>query len=201
MSSSALALVLTAAFVHALWNLIAKQVPSRLPFVALVAACSVVLWAPPGLASLRLSDVEVGPLAWVLLIGSAVLHVGYFLALQYGYALGDLSLAYPLARGTAPLAATAGAAVALGDRPSITGLVGLALIAGGVVALSLNHSTRGGVTKAISARPVLVALGVGALIATYTVWDAYAIQVALLPPLGFLWLGWIFRADLLCPAC
>ncbi len=50
---------------------------------------------------------------------SAALHLGYFLSLQLGYRSGDLSLVYPLARGTGPLLATAAAVGILGERPTV----------------------------------------------------------------------------------
>ena len=52
------------------------------------------------------------------MVGSGVLHALYFVLLQRGYAAGDLSLVYPLARGTGPLLSGAAAIVFLGERPS-----------------------------------------------------------------------------------
>ena len=50
-------------------------------------------------------------------IASGASHTVYFVLLQRGYATGDLSLVYPLARGTGPIFATAGAIAILGERP------------------------------------------------------------------------------------
>lgn len=198
MSLVAFTLVAVAAFTHAYWNLLAKQVPSGAPFVVLVSGCGVVLWAPAAVALAIFSDVRVGALACVLILGSALIHAAYSLFLQYGYRLGDFSLTYPLARGSAPLFSSAGAVLVLGERPSALALLGLALVAGGVLTLSRPRS--GGRTGAerVNARPAIgVGLGIGVLIAAYTVWDAYAIQVALLPPLLFSWLESVIRTALL----
>ncbi len=126
MSPLAVILVLAAAVLHAGWNLLAKQVPSGLPFVSLVSACSVVLLAPAAAIVAMNYDAGLNVLGWGLVLGSAILHVSYFLGLQYGYAISDLSVTYPLARGSAPLMSTTGAIIVLGDRPSALGWLGLA---------------------------------------------------------------------------
>ena len=70
-----------------------------------------------------------------LMAGSAVLHSVYFILLNQGYRVGDLSLVYPLARGTGPLISTIAAILLLGERPSALAVAGALLIIGGVVAL------------------------------------------------------------------
>ena len=77
------------------------------------------------------------------MFGSGVLHLGYFVLLQRGYAIGDLSLVYPLARGTGPLLATAAAIVLLGERPGTVALLGIALITIGVFMLTMEPGTQG----------------------------------------------------------
>jgi multidrug transporter EmrE-like cation transporter len=65
-----------------------------------------------------------------------MLHTGYFLLLQRGYRTGDLSLVYPLARGTGPVLATAAAVAFFEERPSLLALSGLVLVAAGVFLLA-----------------------------------------------------------------
>src|SRR5205085_11458158 len=96
------------------------------------------------------------------------------------YALGDLSLVYPIARGTGPLLATAAAALFLAERPSRAALTGVLLIVvGGVVAGSEPRRT--------SLRAIAYALLTGVLIAAYTVWDKEAVFGLRVPPLIYMW--------------
>jgi drug/metabolite transporter (DMT)-like permease len=99
--------------------------------------------------------------------------------LQRGYAAGDLSLVYPLARGTGPIWATAGAIVLLGERPGPLALAGTLAIAVGVVLLLA--------TRGISRGPALAyAVLTGLLIGIYTVWDGHAVRASHAEPLFYL---------------
>jgi multidrug transporter EmrE-like cation transporter len=82
--------------------------------------------------------------AWAVL-GSACLHVGYFLALQHGYRVGDLSVVYPLARGGGPALATIGAILWFGERPSAWALTGTALVVLGATILATARRPRSGI--------------------------------------------------------
>ncbi len=110
------------------------------------------------------------------MVGSAALHIGYYGALQRAYASGDLSVVYPLARGTGPVLSVAAAIVFLGERPSALGLAGGGLIVAAVLTLAV------GSTAGIGA-----ALATGAFTAAYTVWDAHAVGTLDQPPLLYAW--------------
>jgi drug/metabolite transporter (DMT)-like permease len=183
----ALGLVLTAAVLHATWNLLAKQVTSGVPFVWLCAAASTVLWLPVALTAAVLNGVHIGVAGLGLILGSALIHAGYFVTLQHGYRLGDLSVTYPLARGSAPLASTLGAVVVLNERPTPLGIAGLLLLAGGVIGLSYNGASLSAEARTAARTAALVGLAVGAFIAVYTVWDAYTVKVAGVSPVLFIW--------------
>ena len=86
------------------------------------------------MALLRAPDL--GPTGMAYALASAVLHVAYFLSLQRGYEHGDLSVVYPVARGTGPVLATVAAVALLGERPSPVAVAGAALVALGVFALA-----------------------------------------------------------------
>ena len=73
----------------------------------------------------------VGVLGAVFVFGTAVLHIGYFLSLQKGYSVGDLSVVYPLARGTGPLLASFAAIALFGERPGLVAILGIFLIGAG----------------------------------------------------------------------
>jgi drug/metabolite transporter (DMT)-like permease len=193
----ALGLILTSAVVHATWNLLAKQVPSGVPFVWLVSITAALTWLPVAVVVAVVDGFHIGPLGWGLVLGSSILQIGYFLALQAGYRRGDLSVTYPMARGSAPLLSTLVAVAVLAERPTPLGIAGLLLLVGGVLALSMQPSAQDGRRISTGA---LIGLGVGVIIALYTVWDAYAVKVAGLSPVLYLWLCEAGRAVLVTPA-
>ena len=137
MSATALALILVAAVAHATWNLFSKQASAAgaSSFVWLMSLAATGLYAPVVAVSVLLSPPRLTPLDWVFMAGTGLLQVGYFLFLQAGYRLGDLSLVYPLGRGSgALLAALAGIAL-LGERPGPAGITGIVLVVLGVLVL------------------------------------------------------------------
>src|SRR5699024_4951539 len=87
-----------------------------------------VIYAPFVLAWVLLYPPAMTGLAWLFVAASSCIHIGYFLSLQRGYQVGDLSLVYPLARGTGPLIAALVAIALLSERPSALALAGGALI-------------------------------------------------------------------------
>lgn len=202
MTLSALGLVLGAAFVHAGWNLLAKRAgDGGAAFVWLCALLSTLLYAPLAVAALLVGGSEIGAAGLVFMLGSGILHLGYFLMLQRGYGVGDLSVVYPLARGTGPLIATAAAIVFFGERPSTLALAGVFLIVAGVFALTMRPAeprhTRGG-SGAVGAG-VLYGLLTGGFIAAYTLWDKHAVGVLMVAPLLLDWSANAVRAALLTP--
>ncbi len=199
MSSLALALVLTSALLHATWNLAAKRAGGAtrgITFVFAFSLATVVLYAPVVWGRGGGWPSEVGPLGWVLVAGSAVLHIGYFVSLQRGYRVGDLSIVYPIARGTGPALATLGAVALLGERPSGPALLGTALVVGGAVALASGRVPLGGRRVGPGVR---WGLTTALFIASYTLWDAVAVGRVGVAPLVFLWWSELVRATLLAP--
>src|SRR5215204_884147 len=188
MTFFALALVLAAAVFHATWNLLAKRVgDGGAVFVWLFGLCSLVIYTPLAAVVVLVSAPHLGPVEYLFMFGSGVLHLGYFVLLQRGYAVGDLSLVYPVARGTGPLLATAAAIVLFGERPSLLVFIGIALITAGVFVLtSESGSLRSG-------------LGAGVFIAAYTIWDKQAVSALLIPPLLQSWATILVTTLLLTP--
>lgn len=180
MTPLALLLVLVAAFAHAGWNALSKRAPGGATFVwsqTLVGATCMIPVAAAGIwldGSARVSVVIV-----LMGIASGLSHTVYFVLLQRGYATGDLSLVYPLARGTGPIFATAGAIAILGERPGPLALAGTAAIAVGVVLLLA--------TRGLSRGPALAyAVLTGLLIGVYTIWDGHAVRASHAEPLFYL---------------
>jgi drug/metabolite transporter (DMT)-like permease len=196
MSHGALLLVLLAAVAHAAWNLLAKQSGGGAGFVWLGGVASVVIWAPLALAIILAGESGYGLAAVGFTLVSGCLHCAYFVLLQSGYRSGDLSLVYPLARGTGPLLATVAAIVILGERPSALGLLGgLAIV---VAILSLAGSPRRLVaTQAHVA--AAYALATGVLIAIYTLWDREAVTTIGASPVVYNWGTMAVIAVLLAP--
>ncbi len=196
MTLFALGLVLVAAVFHATWNLLAKRVgDGGAVFVWLFGLCSLVIYAPLAAVVVFVSAPHLGPVQYVFMFGSGVLHLGYFVLLQRGYAVGDLSLVYPLARGTGPLLATAAAIVLFDERPSALVLVGIALITTGVFVLT---SDTGSLRSAIGTG-VFYGLMTGVFIAAYTIWDKQAVSALLIPPLLQSWATTLVTTLLLTP--
>jgi drug/metabolite transporter (DMT)-like permease len=193
---TALALILAAALAHATWNLFSKQASAAgaSSFVWLMSLTATGLYAPVVALSVLLSPPRLTPLDWVFMIGTGLLQAGYFLFLQAGYRLGDLSLVYPLGRGTGALLAALAGIVLLGERPGPAGISGIVLVVLGVLVLGAPGRGAGrapssvapvpsGPQPAAASRAVIFALVTGAFIASYTLWDKYAVSTLSVPPL------------------
>ena len=143
MSPSVLALVLTAAVAHAGWNLLAKGAEGGAAFVWLSTMAGAAIFLPALVLVLVIAPGHLGWLALGLMVGSGALHAVYFVLLQRGYAVGDLSLVYPLGRGTGALLAAAGAVVLLGERPGAATVAGALIIVAAVFSLIARRDEPG----------------------------------------------------------
>ncbi len=196
MTAFALALVLASAVAHATWNLFAKRAAGGIPFLWLALALSVPLYAPIAFVVLLATGASVGPtvIAWTFV--NAGLSVAYFIFLQRGYRAGDLSIVYPLARGTGPVLATIGAVLLFGERPTPLAIMGAIAIALGVVVLT-------GDPRKLRQRGVGAAVGyallTGVTIAAYTLWDKRGVSGLLIPPILYEWGSNVWRVIILSP--
>lgn len=195
MTITALGLVLAAAVLHAAWNLLAKRAGGGAGLVCLYGTASAALLTPPAVALLVMRRPDLGPTGLAYTLASAVLHVAYFLALQRGYQVGDLSVVYPIARGIGPVLTTVAAILLLGERPSAVALLGAALVAFGV--FTLAKPERASATDA--RRAVAFGLLTGALIAAYTICDKRAVSEYGVPPLVQQWATSLGLTSLLAP--
>jgi drug/metabolite transporter (DMT)-like permease len=195
MSSEALLFVLCAALAHAAWNLQAKRAGGGAPFVWAYTLAGLVLWAPFAALDAIVGSGTVSGAAVAFMLGSGVLHSAYFLALQRGYRHGDLSVVYPLARGTGPLGATIGAIVVLGERPSPLALAGAGLIIVAVLGLGGDPRRLAGSSRSAAGFALLT----GALIAVYTLWDAHGVTALGAPPVLYFWVAALVQGALLAP--
>ena len=184
MSLAVLALVAVAAVAHAGWNLLAKGAQGGAAFVWLSAVAGSAVYLPVLVVALLVAPGTLGWTALGLMAGSGALHALYFVLLQRGYAAADLSLVYPLARGTGPLLSTALAIAVLGERPSALALAGAAIIIAAVLSLVVP---RGPARRRAGGPAVLFALLTGGAIASYTLWDKHAVDPAGLSPVVYYW--------------
>ena len=191
MSPTALALIASAAIAHASWNFFAKQARGGLPFVWLAGVCATTLYALPAAIQLLVGSRSVSAAGIAFMFGSGCLHSAYFTTLQRGYAEGDLSVVYPLARGTGPALSVLAAVVILGERPGPLALVGAAIIVVAVISLAFaGHATP-------SRRAIAFALLTGTTIAAYTLWDAHAVEDLAQPTIAYYWGSEVTRAFVL----
>jgi len=161
--------MLLAAVLHASWQALVKSGQSALN--VLTGMCLV----SAAVATAALPFVSVPPRgAWPVLGVSILFHSAYRVALARAYAHGDLSQAFPLARGFVPLFATVIAFITLGQLPAVGQLIGIAAISCGLLALALDSFLQGGVRG----RLLLAAGAAGLTVASYSVIDAYGTRVS-----------------------
>ena len=195
MTSAALCLVLLAALTHASWNISAKYAAESRHFVWLFSAGSVLVYGPVVLAVVVVEQPVFESRHWMALAATSVLHLLYSLSLQTGYRHSDLSVVYPIARGTGPLLSFIGAALLLGEAPTAQSIAGLLLIVGGILLVAgiVGHHRRAPRVG------VFYGLLTGALIAAYTLNDGWAVKVLLISPFVIDFTGNLFRMVVLAP--
>jgi drug/metabolite transporter (DMT)-like permease len=157
------AAVLVAAACHAGWNAAAKRGLDPLATTVAISVGSGVVAAP----LVALTGLPVAS-AWPWVIGSVLVHVVYFAALIESYRAGDMGQVYPIARGSAPLLTAAASVVLIGEAIGALAWVGIGLLAGGVLLMSL----RGGRDLArLDRRAVGFALFTAVTICVYSLVD------------------------------
>jgi drug/metabolite transporter (DMT)-like permease len=195
MTLVALCLVLLAALTHASWNIYAKVAAESRHFVWLFSAGSVLIYGPVVIAVLVVERPVFEGRHWLALAATSVLHLLYSLSLQTGYRHSDLSVVYPIARGTGPLLSFLGAGILLGEALTAQAVAGLVLIVGGILLVA------GLIGQHRRAPGVGVFYGVltGALISAYTLNDGWAVKVLLISPFLIDFTGNFFRMLVLAP--
>ncbi|HEX2553316.1 MAG TPA: DMT family transporter [Microvirga sp.] len=199
MSFASLALVVLAAFIHATWNLLTKRAAAAgpafvvasglvgclayLPWTAWLVAHGALPWSWPALACILLS---------------AVIHLAYSLCLQRGYQVADLSVVYPIARGSGPMLSSLGAFFLLGEAPTGQGLLGLAAVVAGI-GLIATQGDLSAFRRPGGQAGMRWGLTTGSLIAGYTVVDAYGVKTLGIHAVVLDWFSNLLRLVLLAP--
>lgn len=205
MPPGALALVLLAGLIHASWNIAAKKAGGDARFACFTGLVMAVFWAPLGIW-LGIAELpRWGLVEWSLIAASALLHTAYYLVLLRGYREADLTVVYPLARGSGPLLSSMAAIVLLGETISGLGLLGIAGVVGGVFLIAggpamLRKATHDAAHQARVRKGILFGAITGVFIASYTVVDGYAVKFVLVSPILLDYIGNFLRLGLLVPS-
>jgi drug/metabolite transporter (DMT)-like permease len=179
-----LPLVLLAAVFHAAWNALLKASENPLALAARAVTLGTIASLPPvAVAWLVNGRPGLPPAGWLLVIGSAFLELLYFITLSAAYRRGDLSVVYPIARGTAPLLAVLVGLILLGERLHVTAALGVVCLIIGIWTVRRPANAGSALTLALST---------GVLIAAYTSLDRIGVRLG--PPWLYGWLLWFFGA-------
>ncbi len=191
----ALVAVLLAAITHATWNLSAKRAANARHFVWMYSTLAVAIYTPVIVAIVLVTRPSFQWIHWASLGATAVLHIGYSLMLQAGYRASDLSLVYPLVRGSGPLFSFVLAAWLLGERVTWISLLGVVLVVSGILLVSGMLSK----THKAPRAGVLFGIGTGMFTAAYTINDGWAVKVLMISPFIVDYAGNVLRMLLLTP--
>ena len=173
----AIALVLVAAVLHAGWNVLLKTSGDTLGTAVRLQALGTAILVPLGIAGWFLTDrPAIDPGGVGIALVSGVLEAAYFIFLAAAYARGDLSLVYPLARGSAPLLAVVLGVAILGENLSSGSLAGVACLLAGILLVArpwrafqaAGREHRGAIG---------FALATGATIAAYSAVDRVGVRI------------------------
>jgi drug/metabolite transporter (DMT)-like permease len=189
MPLTALALVLLGALIHAGWNIVAKKAGGDARFTFFSCIIMLLVWSPLCIW-LGWNVVPTwGLKEWGLMAASGFVHWVYFYCLLTGYRKSDLTVVYPLARGSGPLLSSGAAIVVFGERISALGaagilgvVLGVFLVAGGPGLFKAAHDPA---KRARVKAGLFWGLLTGAFIACYTVLDAWAVKVVAISPILF----------------
>jgi drug/metabolite transporter (DMT)-like permease len=161
--------VLAAAFMHAGWNVVVKSKLDRFSAVFLLQAVLGLM----GLAMLVVFGLPAAT-AWPYALASGIVHTFYLVFLAKAYESGDFSLAYPVARGSAPLFTLLGSFLFVDDTISLAAVAGIIVLIAGLICLGLG----GGRKHATHGEAVIYALLTAAMISAYTLLDGLGARAA-----------------------
>ena len=204
MPLSALALIVLAGLIHASWNIAAKKAGGDARFAFFTSVMMMLIWAPVGLWASWGVLPRWGWVEWIVVAVSGVLHVLYYVVLLRGYRKADLTVVYPLARGSGPLLSSLVAITLLGEQISAVGVAGIAGVVGGVFLIAggpgLLRAAHDPAQRRRVHKGMVYGLLTGAFIASYTVVDGYGVRFLLMSPILIDYLGNFVRVAVLAPA-
>lgn len=179
MSALVFVALLGAGLLHASWNAIVKSGPEKFFDIALVMSCAGLIAAvclpflpPPAAAS------------WPYIVLSTFIEQIYLLLLAAAYRRGEMSEAYPLMRGTAPLLVALAGGPLVGEALSLERWLAVALICAGVTAMAFDAHRRKGSHRSVAP----IALANALVIASYTLVDGMGVRRSGAPATFTMWL-------------
>jgi uncharacterized membrane protein len=193
---TALILVILAAFSHSTWNLLAKRGAACRHLIWFSCLIGTVLLLPAAAWIVWITWGRFGFKVAAFLLATGVLHVLYTECLLRGYRAGDLSVVYPLARGTGPLLSFCGAVVLLREHPSLVACLGALFVVSGVLIISNGIQA---LRQAADRAGIFWGVLTGITIASYTLNDGYLVKVLLISPILVDYTGTVFRVLVLSP--
>lgn len=196
MELSIIMLLILAGCFHSIWNTLAKRSADKQVFLWL----SLVVFAIIFFVPLCLLYKTFSSHGWIYIITSGSIHALYMILLGKAYQLGDLSLVYPLSRGSAPLFVTLFAIFFLKEKVSLLGMAGILLIVMGIYTLHIRNLSFKGLTEPlllIREKISCLALLIGLLISGYSVIDKVGVDYV--DPVIYLYLMFAISAILMSP--
>jgi uncharacterized membrane protein len=177
--SFVLAFIAIAAVLHAAWNILLKTAGDPLWTATVgLAVSSAVLVPLVAVGWLAAGQPSIPAEAWLIGIVSGGVEVAYFVFLAAAYRRGDLSVVYPVARGSAPLFAVVIGVVILGERLPPGAWAGVALLVAGLLLVQRPWRLLRAAAAAHDRSAAGFALATGTMIATYTALDRVGVQLA-----------------------
>lgn len=175
MPVDAFLLALGSASLHALWNVLLARERDVHAATAVAMVAGVAVFAP--VAVLRF---DIDGRVWPYVVVTSLLQLAYFGLLAVAYGRAELSFVYPIARGVAPVLVLAAGAVLLGTATGAGQVLGVFLVALGVILVRGLGGPHDGIG-------LVLGLAIAAVIASYTLLDKRGIRFA--DPIVYLELG------------
>ena len=198
MSGLALVIVILAAFFHAGWNFLAKKSQQKLAFIWWFLLIAIIGYLPMFLYFWP--QLTVSPAGWACIVATGILHALYFWFMGGAYERGDLSLVYPLSRGSGPLFVPILAIIILQEQLSFVGIVGISLVILGIYFIHLESFSLVSFIepfRALRGSASVWALCTGGTIAGYSLVDK--VGVGLVYPPVYIYLMFVISLLLLSP--
>ena len=174
MSGLVVAVVLFAALLHASWNAIVKSGKDTFLTTVLESAGAALI----SLAVLPFVN-SPAPASWLYMAASAVAQLAYYSLLAAAYKAGDMSHAYPLMRGSAPLLVALASWPLIGERLSAMQMGAVACICAGILGLYVTARTSTiGKAPNNTGHATAFALANACVIASYTLIDGIGVRLS-----------------------
>jgi drug/metabolite transporter (DMT)-like permease len=194
-------LVVLAGLVHAGWNIAAKKADGDVRFAFFIAFFTLLVWAPAGLYLGWQNLSAWGSAEWACVLASGFIHVLYFVVLLRGYRKSDLTVVYPLARGSGPLISSMVAITLFGEHISKLGFAGIAAVVFGVFLIAggpaILNKFKTGEQHARLQKGMQYGVMTGLTIASYTLVDGYAVKALRMSPVLMFYIACCVQALLM----